>query len=392
MIKRVVIIVLDSLGLGALPDAEKYGDAGAHTLGHIDRKLAGIKLPNLAALGLGNIDDFVGIKPVATPMGCYGKLAITSWGKDTNIGHWELAGLVQTKPFPTYPDGFPAEVIEAFSRAIGRSVLGNIPASGTEIIEELGAEHLRTGYPIVYTSADSVFQIAAHEELVPPTELYRICRIARQLLVSPHNVLRVIARPFIGQPGSFKRTAGRRDFALPPPGDTLLDRLHKAEIKVTGIGKIGDIFSQRGISESRHTESNQDGMQKIIGALKQLKTGMIFANLVDFDMLYGHRNDVAGYARALQEFDEWLPRLINNLGEQDLLIITSDHGCDPTTPGTDHTREYALLLVYGAGIKSGVDLGTGGSLADVGQSVAEALGISPLGNGESFWRRLVASD
>ncbi len=391
MIKRVVIIVLDSLGLGALPDAAAYGDAGAHTLAHIARKVGGLQLPNLAALGLGNIDDFMGIRPTTTPGGCYGKLALASWGKDTNIGHWEMAGLVQSQPFPTYPNGFPAEVIEAFSRAIGRSVLGNIPASGTEIIEELGEEHLKTGSPIVYTSADSVFQIAAHEDIISPTELYSICRTARQLLVKPHNLLRVIARPFSGQAGSFTRTPGRRDFALPPPGDTLPDRLCKAHIKVIGIGKIGDIFKQRGISESRHTKSNQDGMQKVLDACKNTKAGLIFANLVDFDMLYGHRNDVVGYARALEEFDAWLPKLTNILGEQDLLIITSDHGCDPTFPGTDHTREYALLLVYGPGIKAGIDLGTGDSLADVGQSIAAALGITALDRGESFWGRLLPS-
>ncbi len=387
--KRVILIVLDSVGMGALPDAETYGDAGAHTLKHIALKSGRLKLPHLAALGLGNIDDLAGIPPAASPQGSYGKLAEVSWGKDTNIGHWELAGLVQKNPFPTYPDGFPPEVIESFSRAIDRSVLGNIPASGTEIIKQLGEEHIQTGSPIVYTSADSVFQIAAHEDIIPPAELYRMCEAARNILCEPHNVLRVIARPFIGTPGAFKRTPRRKDFSLPPPGDTLLDRLQEAHINVIGIGKIGDIFAQRGLTESWHTGNNRDGMKKIITALDKYSPGLIFANLVDFDMLYGHRNNVTGYAQALMEFDEWLPRLTNKLEKQDLLIVTSDHGCDPTHPGTDHTREHALLLVYGPGIKPGINLRIRQSLADVGQSIAQMLGIAPLDYGKSFRQRLI---
>ncbi len=390
MIRRVVLIVLDSVGIGALPDAHLYGDAGAHTLSHIDRQVGGLQLPNMQTLGLGNIDKFIGIKRVKNPIGSYGKLAIASCGKDTNIGHWELAGLVQKKPFPTYPNGFPQEIITPFCKAIRRDILGNTAASGTEIIKQLGAEHLRTGCPIVYTSADSVFQIAAHEDIIPLNKLYKICETARRLLIAPHNVLRVIARPFTGTPDAFIRTPYRRDFALPPPEDTLLDKLQQAGITVIGIGKIGDIFSVRGIKQSRHTKSNQDGMAAILKAMNKYKSGLIFANLVDFDMLYGHRNDVSGYERALCAFDTWLPRLSDKMRPDDLLIITSDHGCDPTYAGTDHTREYALLLVYGKNIAQGVNLGAGSSLSNVGQSIADIFKIGSLEHGVSFYGKIKA--
>lgn len=385
---RVALIVLDSVGAGALPDAARYGDEGANTLGNLSRAVGGLTLPNLGRLGLGNILPLAGVDPAAHPEGAFGRLAEQSAGKDTTTGHWELAGVILEQPFPVYPEGFPPEVMAPFERAIGRATLGNKAASGTEIIAELGGEHLRTGRPIVYTSADSVFQVAAHEEVIPVEELYRICQVARGILAGPHGVGRVIARPFAGEPGKFYRTSRRRDFSLPPPQPTLLDRLRGAGIPVTGIGKIEDIFAGRGLTRARHTASNQEGMEQTRDWLTGGEEGLCFTNLVEYDMVYGHRNDTAGYARALTAFDAFLPGLLAGLKEGDLLIMTADHGCDPTTPGTDHTREYVPLLGTGPRVRGGVDLGVRPTFADVGATVAEWLGGPPQPVGTSFARQI----
>ncbi|MCS7314764.1 MAG: phosphopentomutase [Bryobacterales bacterium] len=377
--ERVFLVVLDSLGIGELPDAEDYGDRGSDTLGNLARARP-LRLPNLARLGLGNIRALEGIPPAASPIGSYGRSALASPGKDTTTGHWELAGIQLSRPFPTYPHGFPPEIVREFERRIGRRILGNVPASGTEIIERLGEEHLHTGRPIVYTSADSVFQVAAHEQVVPLEELYRICQIARELLRGEHEVGRVIARPFTGRPGAFVRDQqNRRDYAVAPPQGTLLDRLAEAGVPVCAVGKIYDIFLGRGITEHRKTRDNAHGMEEILRAAERFARGLVFANLVDFDSLYGHRNDVEGFARALEAVDAWLPELLERLGEQDLLILTADHGNDPTTPSTDHSREYVPLLVYAPRARRGVNLGTRSSLADVGQTVAANF----LGRGHS---------
>lgn len=383
MKERAILIVLDSVGAGALPDAARYGDEGADTLGNLARWVGGLKLPNLARLGLGNIREISGVPAVAEPFGAYGRMAERSAGKDTTTGHWELAGVVLDQAFPVYPQGFPPEVIQAFEQATGRRVLGNKAASGTAIIAELGEEHVRTGRPIVYTSADSVFQVAAHEEVIPVEELYRMCEAARRILVGPHGVGRVIARPFVGEPGRFERTERRRDFSLPPPEPTLLDRLTGAGIPVTGVGKIEDIFAGRGLTEAVHTRDNAEGLE-ITRRWLEKGEGLIFTNLVDFDMVYGHRNDVQGYAEALSRFDAFLPRLLEELREGDLLVITGDHGCDPTTKGTDHTREYVPVLAVGPRVKGGVDLGIRSTFADAGATVAEWLKGPPLPVGRSF--------
>lgn len=384
MIKpRTILIVLDSVGIGALPDAKRYGDEGADTLGHVAEASGGLKLPNLVRLGLGNVRPLVGVPPADRPSAAYGRLAEASAGKDTTTGHWEMAGLVLDRPFPVYPDGFPPEVIEPFTRAIGRGILGNKAASGTEIIADLGEEHLRTGRPIVYTSADSVFQVAAHEGVIPVEELYRMCRVAREILVEPHGVGRVIARPFGGEPGAFYRTPRRRDFSLAPPRPTLLDVLSGAGIPVTGIGKIEDIFAGRGVTAARHTANNREGMEETRRWLYRGE-GLCFTNLVDFDMLYGHRNDVRGYAEALEAFDAFLPSLLTGLRDFDLLIITADHGCDPTTLGTDHTREYVPFLGVGPLVRGGVNLGTRPTFADIGATVSEWLEGPPLPVGTGF--------
>ncbi len=369
--RRIFLVVLDSLGIGELPDAGDYGDKGSDTLGNLAR-VRPLDLPNFTRLGLGNIRPLDGIPPAASPLACYGRSALASPGKDTTTGHWEMAGIQLAKPFPTYPNGFPPEIIREFERRIGRRVLGNVPASGTEIIERLGEEHLRTGRPIVYTSADSVFQVAAHEEVIPLAELYRICEIARELLRGEHQVGRVIARPFLGRPGAFVRDQqNRHDYAVAPPPGMLLDRLAEAQVPVSAVGKIYDIFLGRGITEHRKTRDNAHGMAEILRAAASFPRGLIFANLVDFDSLYGHRNDTEGFARALEEVDRWLPDLLGALRDDDLLILTADHGNDPVTPSTDHSREYVPLLVYGPRARRGVDLGTRTSLADVGQTVAE---------------------
>jgi phosphopentomutase len=388
LFERVFWIVLDSVGVGETPDAAAYGDAGSDTLGHL-AKLRPLKIPNLTRLGLANIRPLEGITPPALPEGAYGKCAPASPGKDTTTGHWEMAGIILKRPFPLYPHGFPADLMQEFQRRIGRGTLGNIPASGTEIIKELGAEHMRTGKPIVYTSADSVFQIAAHEEVIPLGELYRICEIARELLRGEHEVGRVIARPFVGQPGAFQRTANRHDYAVPPPPGMLLDRLAEAGIPVLSIGKISDVFLGRGVSEAWKTKSNAEGMEKTLEAARRFAKGLVWVNLVDFDMLYGHRNDAEGYARALEAVDEWLPAMLSSLRESDLLMLTADHGCDPTTPSTDHSREYVPVLAAGPRVKRGVHLGTRDSLADMGQSIAVNFGVR-IPAGASFIEMLAS--
>ncbi|WP_172613723.1 MULTISPECIES: phosphopentomutase [unclassified Neomoorella] len=379
---RVIIIVLDSVGVGELPDAGKFGDEGSNTLGNIAATVD-LHLPNMARLGLGNIIPLKGIAPVAAPAAAYGKMASRTAGKDTTSGHWELAGLILERPFPLYPHGFPPEIIEPFEKAIGRKVLGNKPASGTVIIEELGVEHMRTGYPIVYTSADSVFQIAAHEDVIPVQELYRYCKIARQLLTGEHAVGRVIARPFVGEPGHFIRTDRRQDFSLEPPRPTLLDAVISAGLQVMAVGKIKDIFAGRGISRWIHTHDNMDGVDQTCNFMREGGRGLIFTNLVDFDMRYGHRNDVAGYAAALEAFDRRLPELLEALNENDVLVLTADHGCDPTTPSTDHSREYVPLLVCGRQIRP-VNIGVRPTFADLGATVADLLDVPYNLAGESF--------
>lgn len=382
--KRVILIVLDSVGAGEAPDAAAYGDVGSNTLGNIAAAVGGLRLPNLQRLGLGNILPLLGVPPVAEPAGAFGRMQEVSCGKDTTAGHWELAGTPLLRPLPTYPHGFPAELLAEFERQIGRGTLGNIPASGTVIIEQLGEEHLRTGWPIVYTSADSVFQIAAHEEIIPLPQLYEMCEISRRLLVGEHGVGRVIARPFVGQPGSFKRTANRRDFSLLPPAGNLLEAVQAAGLPVVSIGKIHDIFAEQHLDFSYPTKDNSDGMQTILDAVAKHPAGLIWANLVDFDMQFGHRNDVAGYAAALEAFDAWLPQLLAQLQPADLLLITADHGNDPTTSSTDHSREYVPVLAAGAPVAGGRDLGIRPSFADLGATAAEYLGAGKLPAGESF--------
>jgi phosphopentomutase len=384
---RVIWIVLDSVGIGEMPDAAQYGDAGSDTLGNIAR-IRGIKLPNLARLGLGNIMPLTGIAPAAAPAGAYGKCTLASPGKDTTTGHWEMVGIHLAKPFPLYPHGFPPEVMSEFERRTGRRSLGNKAASGTEIIKELGVEHMRTGSPIVYTSADSVFQIAAHEEVIPLWELYKMCETAREILHGPNEVGRVIARPFAGADGSFARTSNRHDYAVPPPPGMLLDQLHDRGVIVHGVGKIFDIFLGRGIEDSTKTNNNTEGMAQTLEAMRETDGGLIFVNLVDFDQNYGHRNDVEGYGAALEQFDAWVPELESRLGEGDLAIFTADHGCDPTTPSTDHSREYVPLLAFGPKVHAGVNLGVRGTLSDIGQTVAENFGAR-LAQGQSFLEQIL---
>ena len=383
---RIVLIVLDSVGIGEMPDAAEYGDAGADTLGHAlgSRK---VNIPNLRAMGLANIRPLP-VEPAERPAGIFGRAATQSRGKDTTTGHWEMSGIITARPFPTYPDGFPPRVIEPFEQAIGRKVLGNKPASGTEIIKELGEEHVRTGRPIVYTSADSVFQIAAHEEVVPLEQLYHWCEIAREMLTGQDEVGRVIARPFIGEPGNFRRTEARLDFAIDPPAETLLDRAKSAGLAVTAVGKIGSIFCHRGTTEELKAGNNTASVDQTLRALDTTPRGLIFTNLVDFDMLYGHRNDVEGYARALEQFDARLPEIQQAMRDDDLLVLTADHGCDPGDVSTDHTREYVPVLAWGRRARAGVDLGIRSSLADIGQTIAENFGLE-LEAGSSFLREMV---
>lgn len=387
---RVLVIVLDSCGVGALPDAARYGDEGAATLPHTAAACGGLALPSMGRLGLGRITAIPGVPPAPWPAGAFGKMAERSPGKDSTTGHWELMGIVLDRPFPTYPQGFPPEVIEPFEARIGYRVLGNRPASGTEIIKELGEEHLRTGRPIVYTSADSVFQIAAHEARTPVDELYRYCGIAREILTGPHAVGRVIARPFVGEPGTFVRTDRRRDFSLLPPAPTVLDRIHGAGLPVVAIGKIHDLFAGRGITEPVHTHDDLEGMQATLRAMDTTPAGLIFTNLVDLDTLFGHRNNPQGYGRDLEQIDAEMAKVVARMGTNDLLMITADHGNDPTSPSTDHSREYVPLLVAGARIRGGVDLGIRQTFADVGATVAQALGVEPPGVGTSVLDLVVA--
>ena len=387
--RRVCLIVLDSAGIGEMPDAAAWGDAGSDTLGHIleSRK---VDLPNLQRLGLGNIRPLTGMAAIDVPAGCYGKCTLKSNGKDTTTGHWEMAGIVLKKAFPTFPDGFPPRIIDEFvAEAKVPGILGNYPASGTEIIKQLGEEHVRTGKPIVYTSADSVFQIAAHEEVIPVERLYQICEIARKILDGDDKVGRVIARPFLGNNAlDFRRTENRHDYAVPPPNDNLLPLLKDAGHDVVCIGKIASIYDSIGVTEDLTAKNNEQTIDQTINALNADSRGLIFSNLVDFDMLYGHRRDTEGYARALEHFDERLPEIMNAMTSDDLLILTADHGNDPTKDGSDHTREYVPLLVYGRSARAGVNLGTRGSLADIGKTIAQNFGLQ-LTNGDSFLADIV---
>jgi len=382
--ERIIWIVLDSVGIGALPDAAEYDDVGRNTLGHI-AKSRPLALPNLLSLGLANIAPLDHLTPAARPEGCYGKGATHSPGKDTTTGHWEMAGIWLPQAFPVYKHGFPRELIEQFEHAIGRKTIGNKPASGTEIIKELGEEHVRTGFPIVYTSGDSVFQIAAHEDVISIAELYRMCEIARKMLDGPNKVGRVIARPFTGAPGNFRRTERRHDYAVDPPRPMLMDVLVERKIPIFGIGKIHDIYNGRGVDHYVTTKNNADGMQKLHATLAEQKNGLIFANLVDFDMLYGHRKDVEGFAKSLEEFDLLLAPLLKAMAPRDLLMITADHGCDPDPawPTTDHSREYVPIVTYSTAGKRGVNLGIRDTLADMGQTIAENFGAA-IPHGKSF--------
>ncbi|SDL98721.1 phosphopentomutase [Halarsenatibacter silvermanii] len=383
-IDRTIIIVLDSVGIGALPDADQYGDAGADTLGNLARAVGGLDLPGLSQLGLGRVKPVPYLDDNISARGVFGRMAEASVGKDTTTGHWELAGLISERPFPTYPDGFPEEVIKLFKEAIGRDILGNKPASGTVIIEELAEEHLATGRPIVYTSADSVFQIAAHEDIIPVEKLYEMCEKAREILTGEHGVARVIARPFVGEPGELERTDRRKDFSLPPPGKTLLNSFVQAHKEVVGIGKIIDIFAGDGVTESDHTINNIKCTEAVIDYMDEVDSGLIFANLVEFDMLYGHRRDPEGYYQALKDFDERLPDILARLKSNDMLVITADHGCDPTYEGTDHTREFLPLLLAGEKLKANYDLGTRSSFADMAATIADLHGLPAPEDGRSF--------
>ena len=382
--RAVALVVLDSVGIGGAPDAADFGDEGSATLQHVAAAAGGIDLPNLGALGLGRIAEVPGVPPAAAPAGAFGSMAERSPGKDTTTGHWEISGVILERPFPTYPEGFPPEVMQPFEAAVGSGTLGNVAASGTEIIERLGAEHLRTGFPIVYTSADSVFQIAAHVDVIPLERLYEMCRVAREILRGEHEVGRVIARPFEGRPGSFARTPDRHDFSVLPPQPTVLDAVAGAGQEVRGVGKISDIFAGRGLTSSRPTRSNEEGITAVAEEVAAIERGLVFANLVDFDSSYGHRNDPAGYAAALEAFDRRLPELVAALGPDDVLLITADHGNDPTTPSTDHSRERVPLLATGRRVQPGSSCGARSSFADCGATIASLLGVATPPAGESF--------
>jgi len=389
---RAIIIVLDGVGIGELPDAEQYNDKGSNSLGNLAEKIGGMSLPNLESFGLGNINNIKGVKPQDNPKGSFGKMAEKSPGKDSTSGHWELAGVILNQCFPIYPKGFPKELITSFEKAIRRKTLGNIPASGTEIIKQLGEEHLKTGYPIVYTSADSVFQIAAHESVIPLNELYEMCQVARKMLAGQNCVGRVIARPFEGTSGNFQRTKNRKDFSLEPPEPTLLDTAKENGYPVIVIGKVDELFANRGYTKAFHSVNNQECIDYTLQALKNYPEGFIFTNLIQFDMDWGHRNDYMEYYQGLREFDGRLPEIISQLNDDDLLAITSDHGNDPTTASTDHSREYVPLLVYSSAVKNGVNLGIRETFADLGQTVAEYLKLPPLNYGKSFLKDLKKSD
>ncbi|MBI5493108.1 MAG: phosphopentomutase [Deltaproteobacteria bacterium] len=385
-LKRAVIIVFDGMGIGELPDAGDYKDEGSDTLDNMIRAAGGIDLPNLSSFGLGLIEGVTAVKKAAAPLASWGRMKEASPGKDTATGHWEMAGIILKKPFATFPNGLPKKMMDRFEKETGYGYLGGMPASGIGVLDEFGAEHMKTGRLIVYTSADSVFQIAAHEEVVPVEELYRVCRIARGFL-DGYDIGRVIARPFIGRPGEFKRTDRRKDWPVEPPGELVIERIKAKGLPVVGIGKIGDIFVHKGVTEEVHTTGDCDGMDKTIDALKRVKEGLIFTNLVDFDTSYGHRNDAKGYAKALEVIDRRLPEAVSLLNENDVLFITADHGCDPTTPSTDHSREYVPLLAFGKGLKR-VSLGTRETFADLGQTLAGIFGVGPIGNGRSFLKEI----
>src|SRR5258706_4071767 len=390
---RVIVIVRDSVGIGELPDARAYGDQGSNTLGNIAARVP-LRIPTLRSLGLGKLVALdageTGLDGLSQqPLGAYGRMAEASPGKDSVTGHWEMMGIVLDRPFPTFPHGFPAELIAEFERRTGRPTIGNVVASGTEIIDRLGPEHMRTGKPIVYTSADSVFQIAAHEDVIPVAEQYRICEVAFDLVGRGMGVGRVIARPFVGSPGSFRRTANRHDYALEPTTETLLDLLTRSGVPVISIGKINDLFAGRGVSHTTHTASDAEGMERLAAAVREGTDGLVFVNLVDFDSVYGHRNDVPGYAANLERFDEALARLLPVLRSADLLVITADHGNDPSTPSTDHSREYVPALFTGSQVKRGADIGTRQTFADLGQTLAANFGVGPLAHGTSFLEDIV---
>ena len=383
--KRAILIVLDSLGVGELPDAEKYGDKGSNTLGNIYKTIGDLNIGELEKLGIGNIDGVCGPKKCDSVIGCYGKAMELSKGKDTVTGHWEIAGTILDKPLNTYPNGFSKEIIDEFLQKVNKKgILGNVVASGTAIIEELGAEHVKTGYPIIYTSADSVFQIAAHEDIIPLEELYKMCEVAREMLVGDKVVGRVIARPFIGKEGEFKRTSNRRDYALDPFSKTMLEYIDENGLDVAAVGKIEDIYNKKGITKAVHTKNNMDGVDKTLEYMDTVENGLIFTNLVDFDMLYGHRNDPEGYGKAIKEFNDRLREIYSKMGSEDILILTADHGCDPTTASTDHSREYIPILVYGKELNSGVNIGTRKSFADIGKTILDFFNIDNQLVGESF--------
>ncbi|MDM8128322.1 phosphopentomutase [Paraclostridium benzoelyticum] len=381
---RVIWMIIDSVGIGALPDSEKFGDVNVNTLGNIVKNYKDIKLPNMLKLGLGNIDGIDSLEGVESPIGVFGRASEVSKGKDTTTGHWEMTGVLVETPFRTYENGFPKEIIDEFERKTNRKVIGNKPASGTAILDELGEQQMKTGEVIVYTSADSVFQIAAHEEIIPLDELYKMCEIAREIMMGDNAVARIIARPFVGQPGAFERTSNRRDYSLSPFEDTVLDNIKNSNLDVIGVGKIEDIFNKQGITEAIHTKDNMDGVDQTINYMKKENNGLIFTNLVDFDSKYGHRRDVKGYKEALEEFDARIPEILENMKDDDILIINSDHGNDPTYKGTDHTREYIPMLIYGKNVKDGLNLGTRSSFADIGATVADILNVKMPKHGNSF--------
>jgi len=387
-IKRAVLLILDSCGIGELPDAHLYKDEGSNTVVNTARAVGGLSLPHLQKLGLGNITEIPGVPKTKSPTCNFGRMAELSCGKDSTIGHWEIAGVVSENPFPVYPNGFPKEIINEFEKRIKRKILWNKPASGTEVIKKLGEEHIKTKKPIVYTSADSVFQIACHEDVVPVHKLYQMCRIAREILSGEHGVARVIARPFVGEKGKFIRTERRRDFSLAPPEDTILDLMKRKGFEVVGIGKIDDLFGGRGLTEALHTKNNMDGMDKLIEVMDKDVRGLIFINLIDFDMLWGHRNNYKDFALGLEEFDKRLPELLNKMRKDNILIITADHGCDPTTPSTDHSREYVPLLVYGELLKRGVNLGIRETFSDVAKTLDDVFNLGGIKNGKSFLKEI----
>ncbi len=388
--KRAILVVLDSVGIGEMPDADQYGDVGSNTLGNIADQVGGMEIPHLEKLGLGNIAPLKGVAVMDTPEGAYGKSAELSVGKDTVTGHWEMSGVILEKPLNTYPEGFSKEIMDTFESKIGRKTLGNVVASGTEIIERLGDEHVKTGYPIIYTSADSVFQIAAHEGVIPLDELYRYCEVAREMLVGDWQVGRVIARPFVGEDGVYTRTENRKDFALDPFNKTILEYVKEAGQNVMCVGKISDVFNNIGVTHSVHTKNNMQGVDETLKFMKEDLGGLLWTNLVDFDMKYGHRNDYVGYYNAIKEFDERLPEILETMTEDDILILTADHGCDPTTPSTDHSREYIPILVYGKNVKPGANLGVRRTFSDIGKTVLEYLGVQNDLYGESFWSDIKA--